>query len=433
MTNRRPVVINSAGVDEELPASDTLNDNCLTANLAALGNLLGSANKSFYFTAAGAMALYDLTVFGRSLAGAADQLAGRTALGLGTAATRNTGTSGANVPLLSTGNTWSASQTVNSGGSAYVSVSLLRADQGVVGETDTGLLDIQTGTGAVRLFHNSSLGQRWIAIPRGAAAPQYQDGTALRTMWHSGNFDPSSKANLAGPSFTGVLTVGNAFQANSGSTGIEVGRIDGTAGIGYVDFHAGAVPTDYDARIQCTSGNGTAGQGAISINGGTVFLNASVGASRLQFAGVDKLATSATGITVSGQVESSLPTYNNLTLQSPYTWDAANDATDYHQPAYAKVDNVVRLRGRVTLSGTHTSNATVNVTTIATLPSGFRPAKRKAFQVFWDTDSPLFFAYCLVFVNTNGTIVLVTPASNQPYPFTEGHLPLDQIWFDLAN
>ena len=48
---------------------------------------------------------------------------------------------------------------------------LLRADQGVVGATDTGVIDLQTGTGALRLLHTSSLGQRWIAIPRGAAAP----------------------------------------------------------------------------------------------------------------------------------------------------------------------------------------------------------------------------------------------------------------------
>lgn len=40
-----------------------------------------------------------------------DQSGSRTALGLGTAATQNTGTSGANVPLMNGANTWSASQT----------------------------------------------------------------------------------------------------------------------------------------------------------------------------------------------------------------------------------------------------------------------------------------------------------------------------------
>lgn len=314
MANRRPLV-RIGGQTKVIPSGDTVDPAYLSANLTALAALSGANDKGIYFTASGSMAVYDLTIFGRSLTGAADAAAVRGLLELGTAAVRNIGTSGVNVPLLSTANTWSTVQTINSGGTGYVSLNLVRADQGVAGQTDTGLLDIHTGVGALRLLHSSPLGQRWISIPRGGGAPTYYDGSGSYIMWHSKNF---------------------------------------------------------------------------------------------------------------------VATYTNLTLQSPYIWDTA-DATDYHQPSYAKVGDVVRLRGKVTLSGTHTSNATVNVTTIATLPVGFRPAKRKAFQVFWDTDSPLFFGYCLVFVNTNGTIVLVTPTSSQPYPFTEGHLPLDQIWFDLAN
>lgn len=42
--------------------------------------------------------------------GATTATAARTALGLGTAATRNTGTSGTAIPLLNTANTWSANQ-----------------------------------------------------------------------------------------------------------------------------------------------------------------------------------------------------------------------------------------------------------------------------------------------------------------------------------
>lgn len=334
MAIRRPLVLLDAGIVAELPSSDQLPNDSLTNNLKALGNLLGSANKSFYFTAAGAMALYDLTIFGRSLASAANQVAGRTALGLGTAATRNIGTSGANVPLLSTGNTWSASQTINS-----------------------------------------------------------------------------------------------SLQV---SGGIEVGRTDGIADTGNIDLHSGTTPTDYDARIQCTGGDGTSGRGTLSVLAGNIDLNAGIGSTVLRHGGVQKLTTSATGITVSGQVESSLPTYNNLTLLAPFTWDAAGDAADYHQPSYTKVDNVVRLRGKVTVSGTHVDMSTWALRNIAVLPVGFRPAKRKAFTIFWDSDTPLFFSYCLVFVNTDGGIFMLI-ANGQPYPFTEGHFPLDQIWFDLAN
>ena len=112
---------------------------------------------------------------------------------------------------------------------------------------------------------------------------------------------------------------------------------------------------------------------------------AAVSATDTVLAAIGKLQAQINGL--------SAASYTNLTLQSPYTWDAAGDAADYNQPSYAKVGDVVRLRGKVTLSGTHTSNATVNVTTIATLPVGFRPLKRKAFQVFWDTDTPVFFSY----------------------------------------
>lgn len=431
MAIRRPLVLLNTGIASELPATDQIPDSSLTANLNSLGGLSGAANLGVFFSGPGALSTYTISSFTRTFSASADQAAARTALELGSAATRDIGTSGAKVPLLSTSNTWSAGQTLNSGGSAYISLDILRADQGAVGETDTGLLDIQTGSGALRLFHNSSLGQRWIAIPRGAAAPQYHDGTALRTIWHSGNFNPNSKANLASPSFTGVLTIGNAFLANAGSTGIEVGRTDGTAGTGYIDFHSGATPADYDVRVQCTGGDGTSGKGTLSVMAGNIDLNSGVGSTVLRHSGAAKLTTSSTGITISGQVESSLPTYNNLTLLAPYTWDSAGDSADYNRPSYTKVDNVVRLRGKVTLAGTHTSNATVNLTPIATLPIGFRPAKRKAFSIFWDTDTPLYFNHCLIFVNTDGTIVFII-APDQPYPFTEGHFPLDQIWFDLA-
>lgn len=51
------------------------------------------------------------TAAGRALIDDASATAQRTTLGLGTAAVQNTGTSGANVPLLSTANTWTLAQT----------------------------------------------------------------------------------------------------------------------------------------------------------------------------------------------------------------------------------------------------------------------------------------------------------------------------------
>lgn len=64
----------------------------------------------------------------------------RTAIGLGTAATQNTGTSGANVPLLNAANTWSANQAIILSGADFV-----------VEDTDTG-----TDGARITLFHNSA-------------------------------------------------------------------------------------------------------------------------------------------------------------------------------------------------------------------------------------------------------------------------------------
>ena len=124
--------------------------------------------------------------------------------------------------------------------------------------------------------------------------------------------------------------------------------------------------------------------------------------------------------------------YTDFTLLSPFTWDSAGDSAEYYPPGYAKVGDGVRLRGKVTLSGTHADNSTVNLKNIARLPVGYWPTKRKVFTVFWDVDSPLSFGYCFVLITTDGYVFLLSPHSGQTYPFTEGHIALDQIWFDLA-
>ena len=55
-------------------------------NLAALSGVTGAADRGVYYTSATTMAVYALTAFGRTLAGAADAAAARTSLGLGTMA-----------------------------------------------------------------------------------------------------------------------------------------------------------------------------------------------------------------------------------------------------------------------------------------------------------------------------------------------------------
>ena len=70
------------------------------AGLASIAGLTTAADKVIYTTASDTYAVTDFTAFGRSLVDDADAAAGRTTLGLGTAATVDTGTSAGNAVIL---------------------------------------------------------------------------------------------------------------------------------------------------------------------------------------------------------------------------------------------------------------------------------------------------------------------------------------------
>lgn len=79
------------------------NKQTLNNNLSALAGLTLAADKLPYATGAGALALADLTAFGRALAAAGNPAGGRTVLELGAAALLGTGSTNGLIPLVGAG------------------------------------------------------------------------------------------------------------------------------------------------------------------------------------------------------------------------------------------------------------------------------------------------------------------------------------------
>jgi len=77
---------------------------------AAMLALAGAADRMTYYTGTGAAAVTTLTAFARTLLAGVSAAAMRTTLGLGTASTRDIGTTGSTVPVLNAVNTWQGRQ-----------------------------------------------------------------------------------------------------------------------------------------------------------------------------------------------------------------------------------------------------------------------------------------------------------------------------------
>ena len=104
----RPITAGGTGATSASAARTALGVSATDATITAIAALdFSTAGSMLYSTAADTFSLLTSTVAGRALLTAADAAAQRTALGLGTAALKNTGTSGNNVPLLDGANTWS--------------------------------------------------------------------------------------------------------------------------------------------------------------------------------------------------------------------------------------------------------------------------------------------------------------------------------------
>jgi hypothetical protein len=97
----------------------------------------------------------------------------------------------------------------------------------------------------------------------GSVDPQYYNGTTYNTFWHAGNFNPATKANLSGATFTGSV--------NIDAGGQELNLKPGTQDFAYMGFYARtASPTTRSGWF------GFGGAGITTLTLANEFANASI-------------------------------------------------------------------------------------------------------------------------------------------------------------
>jgi hypothetical protein len=87
-------------------------------------------------------------------------------------------------------------------------------------------------------------------------------------------------------------------QDQAGATVLEIGRADNVAATTAIDIHTGATSVDYDTRLEFAGGNGTSGNGTLTIRAATVTLQsagvfnstATLGASTIEAVSINPAA-----------------------------------------------------------------------------------------------------------------------------------------------
>lgn len=196
----------------------------LDADLTAIAALTSAANKVPYATGQGTWALTDFTAAGRSLVGAADAAAQRTALGLGTAAVAGTGDFDATGTASSAVSTHAALQTGVHGISVSSGKTLSATNTLTFTGTDGSTLNVGAGgtlasAAFVALDTDTALAANSdTRVPSQKAVKAYIDGAVTGLLDFKGSIDASSNPNHP------AASKGDAYYISS------AGKVGGASG-----------------------------------------------------------------------------------------------------------------------------------------------------------------------------------------------------------
>ncbi|NYZ17202.1 DUF2793 domain-containing protein [Azospirillum sp. RWY-5-1] len=142
------------------------------------------------------------------------------------------------------------------------------------------VVDVVTHKSGVRHSVSATFDQNGhLVLPLSDASIKFSDGTSVTAgagalkvngnpVWHSGNFNPADPL---------VINGGSSLTLNGPSNcAVEIGRTDGNASTPHIDFHSGTTPTDFDARILASGGNGIMSGGTLEYFAGQHVFTGSV-------------------------------------------------------------------------------------------------------------------------------------------------------------
>lgn len=166
------------------------------------------------------------------------------------------------------------------------------------------------------------------------------ENTAISTWAGSTNITTVGAITTTSVTSSGGITTSSAthrVQLGTDAGGsISIGRIDNVASAPYIDFNSGATSTDFDVRLASSGGNGTAGNGLLTITGNVNIAKNLTVVGTVQHAGL----TMTAGTNVD-QVYSVTDTLTLTTAWQDTTVNAAELATGTYVVQVLVNDNAV--------------------------------------------------------------------------------------------